>query len=115
MPIVDLVLSHPPQEWTRRAACRNLDPDFMFPEGNNNHYKEQRKVCAGCPVSTECAELGRDEAWGMWGGTTVKQRRALGGGRGRPNAQDGQVMLPRSREWVVKKREREAREMEEAA
>lgn len=33
-------------------------------------------TCVGCPVRRECAQLGRDEKWGVWGGLTPVQRKA---------------------------------------
>jgi WhiB family transcriptional regulator, redox-sensing transcriptional regulator len=64
-------------DWRVNASCRNEDPDGLFVRG-----KEQRKaklVCIACPVRTEClAEAldGRIE-FGVWGGMTERERRAL--------------------------------------
>jgi WhiB family transcriptional regulator, redox-sensing transcriptional regulator len=64
-------------DWRVNAACRDEDPDGLFVRG-----KEQRKaklVCIACPVRTEClAEAldGRIE-FGVWGGMTERERRAL--------------------------------------
>jgi WhiB family transcriptional regulator, redox-sensing transcriptional regulator len=66
-----------PSDWRVNAACREQDPDGLFVRG-----KEQRKaklVCIACPVRTEClAEAldGRIE-FGVWGGMTERERRAL--------------------------------------
>jgi WhiB family redox-sensing transcriptional regulator len=64
-------------DWRVNASCREQDPDGLFVRG-----KEQRKakmVCVACPVRTEClAEAldGRIE-FGVWGGMTERERRAL--------------------------------------
>lgn len=64
-------------DWRVNASCRDEDPDGLFVRG-----KEQRKaklVCVACPVRTEClAEAldGRIE-FGVWGGMTERERRAL--------------------------------------
>jgi WhiB family redox-sensing transcriptional regulator len=64
-------------DWRVNASCRDEDPDGLFVRG-----KEQRKaklVCIACPVRTEClAEAldGRIE-FGVWGGMTERERRAL--------------------------------------
>jgi len=64
-------------DWRVNASCREEDPDGLFVRG-----KEQRKakmVCVACPVRTEClAEAldGRIE-FGVWGGMTERERRAL--------------------------------------
>ena len=38
-----------------------------------------KAVCAGCPVREACLEfaLANDERWGVWGGTSERQRRAM--------------------------------------
>jgi WhiB family redox-sensing transcriptional regulator len=78
-------------DWRVNAACREEDPDGLFVRG-----KEQRKaklVCIACPVRTEClAEAldGRIE-FGVWGGMTERERRALL--RRRPDVDSWQELL----------------------
>lgn len=80
-----------PSDWRVNAACREQDPDGLFVRG-----KEQRKakmVCIACPVRTEClAEAldGRIE-FGVWGGMTERERRALL--RRRPDVDSWQELL----------------------
>ncbi|AOS61084.1 WhiB family transcriptional regulator [Actinoalloteichus hymeniacidonis] len=64
-------------DWRIRAACRDEDPDQLFVRG-----AEQRKaklVCLGCPVRTECLAESLDNRieFGVWGGMTERERRAL--------------------------------------
>lgn len=64
-------------EWVMRARCRNGDPDALFVRG-----AEQRKaalICDLCPVITECRADALDNRveFGVWGGLTERQRRAL--------------------------------------
>lgn len=35
-------------------------------------------LCPGCPIRTQCHDMGADEHWGVWGGVdrTIKPRRA---------------------------------------
>jgi WhiB family redox-sensing transcriptional regulator len=66
-----------PQDWRINAACRGDDPDELFVRG-----AEQRKaklVCVACPVRTECLAEALDNRieFGVWGGMTERERRAL--------------------------------------
>ncbi|AQP49055.1 WhiB family transcriptional regulator [Tessaracoccus aquimaris] len=63
-------------EWTLQAKCRDL-ADALFPEGKDQ--KRARSVCMGCPVRSECLAEALDNQieWGVWGGMTERERRAL--------------------------------------
>jgi WhiB family redox-sensing transcriptional regulator len=71
-------------DWALRAACRNDKPDQLFVRGAEQNKAKQ--VCAGCPVRTECLAEALDNQieWGVWGGMTERERRALL--RRRPNS-----------------------------
>lgn len=63
--------------WASRGACVSADPDALFVRG-----KEQRSakgVCRGCPVVAECLADALDNRteFGVWGGMTERERRAL--------------------------------------
>lgn len=63
--------------WVARAACRTGNPDELFVRG-----AAQRKaavICRHCPVVLECAADALDNRveFGVWGGMTERQRRAL--------------------------------------
>jgi len=63
--------------WVSKARCRSEDPDEMFVRG-----AKQRKaaaICRRCPVIAECAAdaLDNQVEFGVWGGMTERQRRAL--------------------------------------
>ncbi|MGP3913530.1 WhiB family transcriptional regulator [Nonomuraea sp. 10N515B] len=70
-------------DWTRRAACLDLDPELFFPislEGPSQSQVERAKsVCHRCPVREPCLEyaLATRQAYGVWGGTDPEQRREL--------------------------------------
>lgn len=69
------------------AACVDADPSDFFPPvgfGNAPSVALAKQVCAGCAERLRCLEwaLERDE-WGVWGGTTEKERRKLTGKRRR--------------------------------
>ncbi|HMR49779.1 MAG TPA: WhiB family transcriptional regulator [Arachnia sp.] len=63
-------------DWTLRARCQNM-ADALFPEGKDQ--KRARAVCMGCPVRSECLAEALDNRieWGIWGGMTERERRAL--------------------------------------
>ncbi|RSZ61478.1 WhiB family transcriptional regulator [Corynebacterium hylobatis] len=65
------------EDWVINARCRQGDPEELFVRG-----AQQRKavaICRPCPVLKQCrAEaLDKQEEFGVWGGLTERQRRAL--------------------------------------
>lgn len=68
-----LALSASPP-WHRRAACRDHPTLDWFPSSGDTNT-EALQVCRACPVRAECAEAGRDEEHGIWGGRTARDRR----------------------------------------
>jgi WhiB family redox-sensing transcriptional regulator len=63
--------------WVSRARCRGADPDELFVRG-----AAQRKaavICRHCPVIAECGADALDNRveFGVWGGMTERERRAL--------------------------------------
>ena len=65
------------EDWTPKAACKAEQPDALFVRGAEQNKAKQ--VCAGCPVRTECLAEALDNQieWGVWGGMTERERRAL--------------------------------------
>ena len=64
-------------EWTARAACRTSDPDALFVQGAAQN--RAKVICQGCQVRTECLADALDNRveFGVWGGMTERERRAL--------------------------------------
>lgn len=64
-------------EWRRYARCRDHDPDQLFVRGARQ--REARRICAGCPVRAQCLAEALDNRveFGVWGGLTERERRAL--------------------------------------
>lgn len=63
--------------WVSQARCRGTDPDELFVRG-----AAQRKaavICRHCPVISACGADALDNRveFGVWGGMTERQRRAL--------------------------------------
>ncbi len=65
------------EDWAPRAACKAEQPDRLFVRGAEQNKAKQ--LCAGCPVRTECLAEALDNQieWGVWGGMTERERRAL--------------------------------------
>ena len=69
-------------DWHTRAACKGLTPDLFFPSvGGNKPSTDAIRVCATCPVRTECLNEALKcppmDDYGVWGGTTVTQRQQI--------------------------------------
>lgn len=64
-------------EWSRNAACKNVDPDLLFVQGAAQN--RVKAICANCNVRTECLADALDNQieFGIWGGMTERERRAL--------------------------------------
>lgn len=64
-------------EWADDAACRTADPDELFVTGAAQN--RAKAVCQGCVVRTECLSdaLDNQVEFGVWGGMTERERRAL--------------------------------------
>ena len=63
--------------WRNAARCRTDDADELFVTGAQQ--REAREFCRACPVRTECLAHALDEGveFGVWGGMTERERRAL--------------------------------------
>jgi WhiB family transcriptional regulator, redox-sensing transcriptional regulator len=66
-----------PTGWVSRALCRTIDPDDLFVPGAAQ--RQAAVVCRHCPVMPECGAEALDNKveFGVWGGMTERQRRAL--------------------------------------
>ena len=64
-------------DWANSAACRGGDPDALFVQGAEQNIA--KRVCRSCPVRFECLADALDNRieFGVWGGMTERQRRAL--------------------------------------
>lgn len=64
-------------DWVNGAACRGSDPDQLFVQGAAQN--RAKLVCLGCRVRPECLADALDHRieFGVWGGMTERERRAL--------------------------------------
>ena len=82
-------------DWAARGACRATDPDTLFVQGAAQN--RAKAVCLACPVRTECLADALDNRieFGVWGGMTERERRALL--RRRPNVASWRRLLETAR------------------
>ena len=68
-------------EWTERALCKGLNYDFWYPPldqpNQSDFYAVGRAICERCPVWDQCLTYGAEEKWGMFGGLTPADRKAV--------------------------------------
>src|SRR6476659_3229284 len=83
-------------DWTTRAACKGTDPDELFVQGAAQN--RAKLICRGCPVRTECLADALDNGieFGVWGGMTERERRALL--RRRPDVTSWRDLFERARD-----------------
>ena len=67
--------------WREQAACRGVRIEVFFP-GRGETAGPARQVCAQCPVRQPCLEFAVSNriGYGIWGGLTERERRALQSG-----------------------------------
>ncbi|MET9496309.1 WhiB family transcriptional regulator [Streptomyces sp. NPDC006552] len=81
--------------WWERAACRTADPEELFVEGAAQ--TGAKRICSACVVRTECLSHALDQRieYGVWGGMTERERRALL--RRRPTVSSWRLLLETAR------------------
>lgn len=82
-------------QWAESGACRNTDPDALFVQGAAQN--RAKNVCLSCVVRTECLADALDNRieFGVWGGMTERERRALL--KRRPNVRSWRRLLETAR------------------
>lgn len=80
MTIRDLDFHKESVPWMKLGNCTDpsIDPDWFFPESeneNNIHQKMALEMCRACPVKMECLgyALKNWPIYGIWGGLRNKQ------------------------------------------
>jgi WhiB family redox-sensing transcriptional regulator len=71
-------------DWIEFASCRDQDtglfigPEYESPPDREYREIQAKRICAACPVSTEClARALRCRESGVWGGTNDDERRSM--------------------------------------
>jgi WhiB family transcriptional regulator, redox-sensing transcriptional regulator len=64
--------------WQSLARCLEVDPEIFFPERGGSS-RAARAVCGQCRVRAQCLRyaLANREQFGIWGGTSERERRKL--------------------------------------
>ena len=91
-----VTMNSTPHDWTSAAACGKADPDELFVTGAAQN--RAKVVCGGCPVRVECLSDALDNRveFGVWGGMTERERRALL--RRRPDVTSWRALFETARE-----------------
>ena len=66
--------------WHENAACSGLGNERFYPYRGYDAVRQAasaKAICAVCPVIEQCREAGLEEKFGIWGGTTERDRRIL--------------------------------------
>jgi WhiB family transcriptional regulator, redox-sensing transcriptional regulator len=66
------------QEWMTRASCRGGNASAFFPSDGSGVETAQH-VCVGCPVRVDCLEYALTNRldYGVWGGTSERERQRI--------------------------------------
>lgn len=69
--------------WMGEGICAQTGPELFFPDRGGS-VTEAKELCADCPIRSECLEYALDngERFGVWGGLSERERRAVA--RSRP-------------------------------
>ena len=72
--------------WQARAACKGTT-ELFYPEVGAS-LAPAKAVCASCPVREACLDfaLSHHEQFGIWGGSSERERRRLRAGHRRAAA-----------------------------
>ena len=65
---------------TTTAKCVTADPDIFMPEGADHIRitRQAKAICSECPLVLTCLDYAiRNNEWGIWGGTTMKERQYI--------------------------------------
>jgi WhiB family redox-sensing transcriptional regulator len=71
--------------WMVKGKCRGMPPETFYPSDGPGGVITAKNICWGrdgqgeCPVRAECLAyaLEYDERFGVWGGTSERERRRL--------------------------------------
>jgi len=69
--------------WFGLAACKGKDNTMFYGNEKGNIpselSKKAKRMCSECSVPNECLNFAieNDESYGIWGGLTAKERKAI--------------------------------------
>lgn len=90
------------REWASQGLCHKADPDVLFVRGAAQNLA--KTVCRSCPVRAECLADALDNhvEYGVWGGMTERERRALL--RRRPDVASWRELFDEARRGIIHQR-----------
>lgn len=70
------------EHWESQGACKGQDPKLFFPDRGVSS-SVAKAICKECPVKQECLDfaLTHNIDFGIWGGTSARQRGKMRGTR----------------------------------
>ncbi|THA82767.1 WhiB family transcriptional regulator [Streptomyces sp. A0592] len=65
-------------DWQAVGLCAQTDPEEFYPDKGGS-VRLAKKVCGACEVRAECLDyaLANNERYGIWGGTSERERRRI--------------------------------------
>ncbi|HVE92200.1 MAG TPA: WhiB family transcriptional regulator [Actinomycetota bacterium] len=85
-PLSQLFMSEPENDWRADAVCKGMDPEIFFSpdqfetkQDKDDREAVAKEACGRCPVREPCLDYSykAGERYGIWGGLTEQERRAL--------------------------------------
>lgn len=70
-------------DWRKAAACRTEDPETFFASdltaAGKANIRHAKVICWTCPSKAACGQWAIDtrQAFGVWGGVSERERRAI--------------------------------------
>ena len=82
------------KDWSDQAMCKDLDTQMFFPK-RGEATKPIKIICSVCPVVKPCLEyaMKSSEKFGVWGGTSERERRRMRGMRSRQRSKGIELPL----------------------
>ena len=79
--IIPRLFTHP--TWMTGSPCDGQTELFFADSKSTKHVEQARAICHTCPHRIRCLEYAIDNAeqFGVWGGMSVRERRAVGARR----------------------------------
>lgn len=108
---MEVELARYDEGWKSRGACVGVDPDLFYPERGQS-TQEAKAICRTCSVRLNCLDYAvrEREIWGIWGGTSERERRVM---RRRRKALFAEGRRDEGMDFIFGE-DRKIREMEEA-
>lgn len=85
-------------QWMTEAACLGEDTELWFAAETEQQAKD---ICERCPVRQQCLSTFLNEAEGVFGGLSRKERQKLEGGKGvSPTGPPGEALCNQCHRWL---------------